>query len=304
MRVLVTGANGFLGRGLVARLSTWAPANARVVLTDRSVDGLAAPGTQVLPGDLADAEFRADLLEPGFDLVFHLASMPGGLAERQQEAGLRVNLLAPIALADEVAARQPGARFVFASSIAVYGTLSDSVVTAETATHPDITYGAHKRMTEMLLADMTRRGALSAISLRFPGIVARPPSESGHGSAFMSQIFHAIAAGTPYACPVPAESSCWWMSRQAAVETLLTAAALEQPNATIIQPPVLHASLKEVAAATADVTGRPAQISWGNDEGLRKIFGSMPPLDAGQALSLGFAADHDLKALASAALST
>lgn len=303
MRVLVTGANGFLGRGLASRLAAWLPQDARLVLTDRTIQGLEVAGADAVAGDLADPAFRAGLLDPGFDLVFHLASLPGSLAEREQEAGLQVNLVAPIFLANEVAARRPGARFVFASSIAVYGALAGEAVTQMTPTSPLITYGAHKLMTEFLLTDMTRRGALSAISLRFPGIVARPPSESGHGSAFMSQIFHHIAGGRHFACPVAAESTCWWMSRQAAVEALLTAARLNDAAATVIQPPVLHANLRDVAAATARVTGRPALVDWGEDENLRKLFGAMPPLDATPSLSRGFRADANLEALAKAALS-
>ncbi|MDQ1120467.1 MULTISPECIES: NAD-dependent epimerase/dehydratase family protein [Pseudoxanthomonas] len=303
MRVLVTGAGGFLGRGLAARLVGWLPQDARLVLTDRRAEGLAIAGADIVPGDLADPAFQAALLEPGFDLVFHLASLPGSLAEREQEAGLRINLLAPIALAALVAARRPGARFVFASSIAVYGALTEATVSQHTPSAPLITYGAHKRMIEVLLEDMTRRGALSAVSVRFPGLVARPPELSGHGSAFMSQLFHHIAAGQPFACPIPAESSCWWMSRRAAVEVLLRAAQLEDAAATVVQPPVLHASLEAVADATARVTGRPALITWGRDEGLRTLFGAMPALDATPALSLGFHADADLEAMARAALS-
>ncbi|MDH4414129.1 MAG: NAD-dependent epimerase/dehydratase family protein [Rhizobium sp.] len=303
MRILVTGAGGFLGRGLIARIADALPQARRIVLTDRVVEGLGGAGVDTIAGDLSDPAFRRALLDPGFDLVFHLASIPGSLAEREQGLGLSVNLLAPIGLAEDVAARQPGARFVFASSIAVYGNLGEDTVTGATACQPELTYGAHKRMTEVLLSDMTRRGALSAISLRFPGLVARPATESGHGSAFMSQIFHQIAAGTPYACPIAADSTCWWMSRPAAVETLLWAARLADPGTTVVQPPVLHADLTSVAAATARITGQAARIDWGNDPVLRQIFGAMPPLDASPALALGFRADADLDALARAALS-
>lgn len=303
MRILVTGANGFLGRGLAKRLAENTPDGGRLVLTDRAFAGEMPAGVEAVTGDLGDPEFLAALLEPGFDRVFHLASVPGGLAERDQDLGHRANLEAPLALARGVAARKPGARFVFASSIAVYGDLKQAVVTTETPPEPLLTYGAHKLMTEILLTDMTRRGALSAISLRFPGIVARPETESGHGSAFMSLLFHRIAAGRDYDCPVAAESTCWWMSRQAAVSALVHAAQIEAPGVTVVQPPVLHADLHAVVRAVARVTGRPAQIRWGADAGLRRIFGSQPPLDATPAIALGFRADADLEALAETALS-
>jgi nucleoside-diphosphate-sugar epimerase len=303
MRILVTGADGFLGRGLAAALPQAYPDAQRMVLTDRAFAGPAPSGSETIAGDLGDQDFLETLLEPGFDLVFHLASVPGGLAEREQDLGHHVNLLAPLALAHAVAAHRPGARFVFASSIAVYGDLDERTVTAETRPAPLLTYGAHKLMTEILLSDMTRRGVLSAISLRFPGIVARPVGESGHGSAFMSQIFHRIAAGEPYDCPIPAASTCWWMSRKAAVSTLLHAARLASPARTVVQPPVLRADLQGVSDAVCRVTGEQARIRWGDDDNLRRLFGAMPPLDATPALALGFRADADLDTLADAALS-
>lgn len=307
MRILVTGADGFLGRGLAAQLAKAYSHASRLVLTDRAFAGPASSGAETIAGDLGDTHFIDELLSPGFDLVFHLASVPGGLAETEQDQGHSANLLAPLALARGVAVQRPGARFVFASSIAVYGDLGDAVVTPETRPAPLLTYGAHKLMLEILLSDMSRRGALSAISLRFPGIVARPPSESGHGSAFMSQIFHRIAAGDAYDCPVPATSTCWWMSRRAAIAALLHAAHMPIPaptrTPTVIQPPVLHASVHAVSEAIARAVGKPARIGWGDDSRLQRLFGTMPPLDARAAHDLGFLADADLDRLATAALS-
>jgi D-erythronate 2-dehydrogenase len=303
MRVLVTGADGFLGQSLAARLAAELPGIKKLVLADRHVASLRVDGADYFTGDLGDVAFLDGLLEPGFDLVFHLASVPGGLAEQQQELGYRANLLVPFELARKVSMRNRDARFVFASSIAVYGDVGSSNVTDHTLARPLLSYGAHKLMTEVFLSDMTRRGALSAISLRFPGLVARPPAESGHGSAFMSLIFHKIAAGDSYACPVPATAACWWMSRRAAVNTLLHAAHLHQPSQTVIQPPVQHAMIADIAKAVERVTERRAQIDWGNDQNLTRIFGAMPGLNASAALALGFKADADLDALAEAALS-
>lgn len=295
MRVLVTGAAGFVGQALAAAMAGRAGVT-DLVLTDRQISG---PGAR--SGDLTDEGFLADLLSPGFDLVFHLASMPGAKAEGAPELGHRVNLLAPVALARATAKAKRGARFVFASSIAVYGHL-DATVTNATACHPDLTYGAHKRMTEILLGDLTRRGDLSAISLRLPGIVARPAAETGHGSAFMSQLFHKIAAAEAYDCPVPQTALCWWMSRPACVAALIHAAGLTGPE-TVVQPPVLHLTTGEVADAVAAVTGRPARINWGQDRRLTTLFGTMPALDATPALRLGFQADADAESLVAQALS-
>lgn len=294
MRVLVTGAAGFVGQALGKALRRRAEVSA-LVLTDRQISG---PDT--IAADLTDPRWLADLLAPGFDLIFHLASLPGARAEAEPDLGDSINLMMPLRLAQTAAKTRRGARFVFASSIAVYGVLHQPVTEA-TALNPDLSYGAHKQMTEILLRDLTRRGALSAISLRLPGIVARPAGETGHGSAFMSQLFHKIAAGQPYDCPVPASAQCWWMSRAACVSALIHAAGLEARH-TILQPPVLHLSTGEVATAVADLTGHRAQITWGDDRRLTKLFGSMPALDASTAIRLGFRADADARTLAVQAL--
>jgi nucleoside-diphosphate-sugar epimerase len=293
MRVLVTGAAGFVGLALAAELRRRKLSD--LVLTDRQISG---PGA--MQGDLTDEGFVADLFSPGFDLIFHLASLPGARAEAEPDLGHRINLLAPMTLARTAAKARPGARFVFASSIAVYGRLTDPVTEA-TPCHPDLTYGAHKRMIEILLGDLTRRGDLSAISLRLPGIVARPEAETGHGSAFMSQLFHKIAAGKPYECPVPQTARCWWMSRRACVAALLHAAELTGRE-TVIQPPVLHLTTGAVAQAVAEVTGQRPKVEWGHDPRLTALFGAMPALEASPALRLGFQADADARTLVAHAL--
>ncbi|MCA1371137.1 hypothetical protein I6F15_27780 [Bradyrhizobium sp. BRP14] len=117
---------------------------------------------------------------------------------------------------------------------------------------------------------MSRRGEIS-------GIVARPPTQGGHGSAFMSLIFHKIAASEAYECPVPATASCWWMSRSAAISALLHAASIRLASPTVVQLPVLHGTAGDVAAAVARVTGRRAMIEWGDDAKLTRLFGAMPP---------------------------
>ncbi|WP_377299183.1 NAD-dependent epimerase/dehydratase family protein [Rhizobium sp. SGZ-381] len=305
MRVLLTGAGGFLGSGLAERLARGMPSLSSLTLTDRqsSFSGKEIAGAEVKPGDLTDTVFLDELFEPGFDLVFHLASLPGGQAEGEPERGRRINLATPLELAWRTAARRPGARFVFASSIAVYGEIAAEIVSESTPAAPGLSYGAHKLMTEIFLSDLARRRDLSAVSLRFPALVARPPTESGHGSAFMSQMFHKIRAGEEFASPVPASARCWWMSRSAAIDALLHAAFLPADAPTMLLAPALSATMAEMAEAIETVTGPKSSIRWGEDARLTRIFGSMPQIDVSLAHSLGFAGDGDLETLARAALS-
>lgn len=79
----------------------------------------------------------------------------------------------------------------------------------DTPGNPAMSYGAHKLAGEVMLADLSRRGMVDGLSLRLPGIVARPGVAAGHGSAFMSAVMHAASQDEPYAWPVSADAACW-----------------------------------------------------------------------------------------------
>ncbi|MGM9490332.1 NAD-dependent epimerase/dehydratase family protein [Ideonella sp. YS5] len=315
MHVLVTGAAGFVGQALVQRLLSDASATAEpltgLTAIDQSFGDLASWRADrrlaMLEGDFADPRRLDAALGTRVDLVFHLASVPGSLAEREPALGARVNLQATLSLFDRVAsAGGEPPRVVFASSIAVYGAMeAGAEVDESTAPNPSMSYGAHKLMAEIQLADSSRRGLLDGVSLRLPGIVARPASASGHGSAFMSDLIRRLHAGEPYECPVSPQARCWWMSRPRCVDNLLLAARLPAAGLSprrVVQLPVISAAVGDVAEAAARVGGRPPQLRWRPDAALESIFGRMPPLQTPIARGLGFADDGSLDELVRNAL--
>jgi nucleoside-diphosphate-sugar epimerase len=95
------------------------------------------------------------------------------------ELGLRVNLEATIALLEALRNTASVPRYVFASTIGVYGVPMPDVIDEDTIPVPSLSYGAHKLIGEILAADYSRRGHIDGVSLRLPGIVARPPQASG-----------------------------------------------------------------------------------------------------------------------------
>ena len=196
---------------------------------------------------------------------------------------------------------------MFASSVAVYGALGTEAVHEDQPARPSLSYGAHKLIAEIELADLSRRGSLDAVSLRLPGIVARPPTETGHGSAFMSLVMHKIAAGQPYVCPVGPRATAWWMSLRCCVDNLLHAATMstaDAPASRVWQLPVLHLSMREVLDALTWRYGpqRRELISFAPNDRIEALFGRMSPLHTPAALAAGFRHDEDADQLIVAAL--
>lgn len=310
MRVVVTGASGFVGDGLARRLADNRGALGvfvdELILADRSASDLPLPAfARWLCGDLTEPTYLDALLRKPVDVVFHLASMPGAAAEKRPDGGEAINLTAPAGIARRLARqadRHALPRIVFASTIAVYGALPATSFREDVLPQPAMSYGTHKLMTEFHLADLSRRGAVDARSVRLPGIVARPATETGHGSAFMSQVFHKASAGQPYVCPVDPGSASWWMSRRVCVENLLHAARLRRdalPPSRVWQLPALHARIRDVVSALGRRLGPDAVrgITYAPDPAIERLFAGMPPLNPSRALAAGFVADADVDKL-------
>lgn len=310
MRALITGAGGFIGAQLaellLARGRIGQAALTGLALADYKLAS-APQGVLALEGDLGSAALLRQVAEFAPDVVFHLAAVPGGAAEADYALGRRVNLDASLALFETVARREKAPVVVFASTIAVYGTALPEVVTPDTPLHPPLTYGAHKLVGEILLADFTRRGLLDARSVRLPGIVARPRAPSGLASAFMSDLLHALKAGEEFTCPVSAGATAWWMSARRCAENLLHAAGMDVTGADPARAwplPVLRLSLQEVVDTLAAVYGedRKALVRYQPQANIEAVFGRYPRLDDSAARALGLRDDGTPEAMVRRAL--
>lgn len=306
MRVLVTGAGGFIGRVLVGRLLDAGLEGRRVeqlVAADLSLHGLPADARlRPLAGSIADAGVLEQALADRVDTVFHLASVPGGAAETSPDLGRRVNLDATAHLLALLREQGGRSRFVFASTVAVYGDPLPEVVDEQTPPRPVMSYGAHKLAAEVLVADAARRGWVDACSLRLPGVVARPGEGTGLISAFMSQLFWKLAAGEPIVLPVSAEGMSWWISVAACVDNLLHAAAIDTgplDTSRVVQMPAQHLSIGAVVDALARHHGemRRALVRYEPQEQVQRLFASYPPLHTPMAEALGFRHDGSVDAL-------
>src|SRR5271166_678946 len=289
MRVLVTGAAGFLGRALLRTLASRSPDD-EITALDVTVPSsqAAAPGQiSWLSGAVDDREVMEKAGLQDFDIIYHVVSVPGALVEREPALGRRVNLDATLDLFDRLAASDRRPRVVYASSVAVYGDLDGQSIGAHSPTRPTSTYGTHKRMAEMALADHSRRGGLSGIALRLPGLIARHGKATGFGSAFMSELPRAYAAAEPYVCPVSERATAWWMSVSCAASNLARAASIDVCGE--LQLPALRLSVAEIVDALSDLFGpdRRALISFNPDQRIEALFGRFPELATAKEEALG-----------------
>lgn len=306
MRVLITGANGFLGRTLTQRLLAEGSLRGRridtLILLDKTLTGFPEDARiRLHPVDVTEPALLRRALADGVDVVFHLISIPGGAAEDQYSLGYQVNLESSLELLQQLRGMRCVPVFVYASSVAVYGSDLPAHMNERFPPCPAFSYGAHTLMVETALTDLTRRGELDGRALRLPGIVARPGRESnGLRSAFMSDLMHAVANGKPYRCPVSPQATAWWMSVLCCVDNLIHAAQLNDPGPQRVwQSPVLQLSIGQVLDALLATFGqeRRGLIEFGPDEGLEGLFGRFPPLRTPQARALGFRHDGNAAAL-------
>lgn len=165
MRVLVTGAGGFIGS---AALRTLEAAGADV----RPHAGPpGAPGPSAWArGDITDAA-RMAALAAGVDVVVHLAGPPSVAASFEAPAAFaRAHVVGTATL---LHAMRPGTRLVYVSSAEVYGCPDRNPVPEDAPRRPRSPYAAAKVGAEALV---------EAFADRIPAVVLRPFCVYGPGS--------------------------------------------------------------------------------------------------------------------------
>ncbi|MEV6323100.1 NAD-dependent epimerase/dehydratase family protein [Nocardia sp. NPDC051787] len=160
MRVLVTGANGYLGRAVVAALETAGHEPIAMVHTAES-----SMHTATRVADVLDEGGLRQALD-GVDAVCHLA----GLTRTRKSAVeplryFRVNAGGTITLLAAIAAAEVP-RIVFASTGSIYGTPERQPMTEDLPDAPQHPYAASKLAAELAIHAQAATGNLSAVILR------------------------------------------------------------------------------------------------------------------------------------------
>jgi D-erythronate 2-dehydrogenase len=303
MAIIVTGAGGFVGRALVRRLLA---RGEDVVGVDLRPDGIPA-GARIAAGDIASSELRAEAFRDGCTALVHLATVPGGAAETDPAASRRINIDAMYDWLDAAKAAGTRPRIVYASSIAVFGDpLPTAGVDDATPLAPKMVYGGHKAMMETAVAMMHHRGEIDGVSVRLPGILARPEGPSGMKSAFMSDLFHALRAGAFFTSPVSVSATIWAESVTQCAANLDHALTMDtgtMPVTRVVTLPALRIKMGDLAAEISRQCSVSADlVSYAPNAALEAAFGAHPVLATPAAEACGFAHDGSVTELVTRAL--
>ncbi|WP_299814385.1 D-erythronate dehydrogenase [uncultured Roseibium sp.] len=308
MHVLVIGAAGMVGRKLVEKLaadpSVFGFEVSRLTLADAFTPPVPPPLQAIataLTLDLATPGEPEKLIEARPDVIFHLAAVVSGEAEADFDKGYAVNLDGSRMLFEAIrleSARTPYCpRVIFASSIAVFGQPFPEKIGDEFLLAPLTSYGTQKAITELLLADYSRRGIFDGIGLRLPTICVRPGTPNKAASGFFSNILREPLSGKEAVLPVGEDVRHWFASPRAAIGFFVHAAridtALIGPRRSLSMPG-LSATVGEQIEALRRVAGEKAVrlIRREPDAGIARIVAGWPTdFDARRAGELGFQAE-------------
>lgn len=306
MKILVTGGAGFLG----ARLARQLLQNGK--LEGEAIQQLALADLYPPPADLlADLRVRAftgtlisqapALAAENFDVVFHLAGAVSAECEADFDLGLRSNLDSTRALLDALRASGRVPRFIFSSSLAVFG--SDpalpmpAVIRDDTLPTPQSSYGIQKFICEQLVADYTRKGFIDGRNVRLMTVVVRPGRPNGAASGFLSGIIREPISGQPSICPVAPETPVALASPQRTMQGLIAIAQASREDLggrTAVNLPALTVTVAEMLHALELAAGPEvrARVTFQHDPAIARLVSGWPAVfDNSRAHRLGLDPD-------------
>ncbi len=243
--VLITGAGGEIGHGLIHRLaddgSRW------IVTIDLAPldTALAKQVHREVTGSILDrALLERVLAEFEIDLVFHLAALLSTRSEFSPVTAHEVNVEGTLKLLEfaqhEAESHGRPVVFLYPSSIAAYGLPGTDAkrkagrVREDQWALPTTMYGCNKLYCEQIgryyarhykqLAAESHTGRVDFRAVRFPGLISAATVPSGGTSDYAPEMIHAAAKGEAYACFVRPDTRIPFMAMPDGVDALLALA--------------------------------------------------------------------------------
>lgn len=306
MTILVTGGAGFLGSRLITHLLATPVGQtpvSRVLCVDRVASPLDDPRVASRVGDIADQSFVASLFDEDISAVWHLAAVLSGQSEEEPQLAMAVNVEGTRALLDGCRTLARAPRFVFSSTVAVFGGPLPTDIPEDFPLRPQSTYGTSKAIAELLVLEATRRGVVDGVACRVPTVSVRPGRPNSALSSFVSGIVREPLAGIESVCPVPLDTRLWVSSPAVTTSNLAYAGrvpadaigdvrTINLPGITLTPAQMLDA-LEHAAGPAAR-----ALVRLEPDAHIARMVNTWPgAIDTTRALALGFTVDRDADGL-------
>ena len=315
--MLITGANGEIGHGLIERLAGDASRGIVTLDVARLDPGIASVVDREVTGSILDRSVLDRILaEFQVELVFHLAALLSTRSEFTPVTAHQVNVEGTLNLLEfaqqEAESHGKPVVFMYPSSIAAYG-LPDVATKSRAGrvkedewTHPKTMYGCNKLYCEQLgmyyaryykqLAAERLSGKVDFRCVRFPGLISAATVPSGGTSDYAPEMIHAAAKGEPYACFVRPDTRIPFMAMPDGVEALLTLAAVprDRLTRTAYNVSAFSPTAEEIRRVVANAFPD-ARITWENDTKRQGIVDSWPAEvdDSAARRDWGFAPKYD-----------
>lgn len=300
MQIIITGGAGFIGQRLAKRLLN-SPINFdELVLFD--------VGMPPDPGDKRISCMQMDLSEDGAakkiindrtSIVFHLAAIVSSHAEKDFDLGWKVNLDITRQLLEACRHQNKNIKFVFASSLAVYGGKLPALVNDATVVTPRSSYGTQKAMGELLVNDYTRKHFVDGRVLRLPTICVRPGKPNQAASSFVSSIIREPINGEQAICPVSPGLALWLSSPDTIIENIIRAAMLDGDvfgEWRTVNLPGIGVTVQQMLDSLERITDKETvgRVQFKPDASINNIVSTWPgAIDNTRALQMGFAVDKN-----------
>lgn len=322
MRILVTGAGGFIGKGLVSALleertlsigSGEDDAVEEIIATDWDAAALDAlpgdPRIVHLSGDLNNGEFRKELFGKPVSSIFHLATTLAADGETDFDHGIQTNLLTTLNLMEEGRAHGYMPRFVYPSSIAAFGGPLPEIVDDKVPCTPQTSYGTWQAIVELLINDYSRQGFLDGRALRLPLVLVGPPGSQSPVSDRISAIIREPLKGQDAISPIDKHIKLPVASVRRVADALIGLHEIRPDrfgHTRIMNLPSLTVTAEEMVAALQPLRSerRIGEVFWHRDDQLQAIVEEWPrQLASAEASRHGLAADQTFDDILRAILS-
>lgn len=304
MKVLITGAGGFVGQILAKKLIE-EDSSTSLILADvrEPPNPTSSQNVKTVAADLTNVSASEELIAQEPDAVYILHGIMSSGSEANLELGLKVNFESVRQLLDVIRTKRPGIKVVFTSSCAVFGRKAVENVATETdiVPMPESSYGTQKLMIEFLVNDYSRRGLIDGRIARLPTVFVRAGAPTAAASSFVSGIVREPVHGEESELPVDPSIGIWLTSPRALAINLVHAIKVPADKFGHFRQVLLPgytATSGEILDALEKVAGKEtrALVKEKRDEKIQTIVLSWPAkYDTARAKSLGFSEDVGLE---------